>query len=313
MKKLISILLVVAMLFSMSSEALAAEGVQAEPELLEEYTISTGTYYNYSLQHSGETWNAIIFMPNDGRDISFSATSLVPLESENQEEGDDKIYTLPIKPSAEKGVLDYLQEGFSSLQKASVINASDFDTSGKEVETRDSVQADLFKAMRAIYGNEFERVTYRNSTYPKVKEVAVHQDLVLRMEKKGGKTFDAGTALSAVSLAMSKIAAVSVTVSLIAMSTSVRDDCLAANATLDAYIVKADFGRWTTIDGGDYVYTMTDKIYKHCGINERYNEKRAYLQKENATLTYNPSSSYYNDYLAQTKDAYNMYLKMHGL
>ena len=47
MKKLISILLVVAMLFSMSSEALAAEGVQAEPELLEEYTISTGTYYTY--------------------------------------------------------------------------------------------------------------------------------------------------------------------------------------------------------------------------------------------------------------------------
>lgn len=42
MKKSISLLLVAAMLFSMSSIAFAAENTQTEPELLEEYAVNTG-------------------------------------------------------------------------------------------------------------------------------------------------------------------------------------------------------------------------------------------------------------------------------
>ena len=44
MKKCISLFLVFAMVLSLSSVSLAADNVQMEPELLEDYDIDTGTY-----------------------------------------------------------------------------------------------------------------------------------------------------------------------------------------------------------------------------------------------------------------------------
>ena len=44
MKKSISLFLIVAMLFSMSSVAFAADNVQMEPELFEEYAVDTEIY-----------------------------------------------------------------------------------------------------------------------------------------------------------------------------------------------------------------------------------------------------------------------------
>lgn len=312
MKKLLSLLLIVAMLFSVNSVAFAADYSQAELGLLEVYTVDTGVYYRYGAFHDGEEWIAIVFMPNNGRNISFSATPLVPPAAEEQEKQDDRIYTISIASSANKGSADYLQEGFASLQEASVISASFFDTieSANEAPLRDSVQRDLFAAMRQIYGNEYERVVYRNLTYPNINEIDVHQDLVFRMHREGSRTFGVGTALSVAALALTRLTGISVAISFLALIVSVSGEYINASATVDAYIVEADFGRWTTIDDGDYVYTMTNKIYTHCGLNERNNETAAYLQNDNPTPEYIPSSTYYNSYSAQAADAYAMYLQM---
>lgn len=161
--------------------------------------------------------------------------------------------------------------------------------------------------MRQIYGNEYERVVYRNLTYPNIDEIAVHEDLVLRMHKEGDRTFAAGTALSVAALALTSMTGISVALSSLALIVSVSGEYIDARATVDAYIVEADFGRWTTIDDGDYVYTMTNKIYRHCGLNERNNETAAYLQNDNPSPSYIPSSSYYNNYSAQAADAYALY------
>ena len=60
MKKSISLFLIVAMLFSMSSVAFAADNVQMEPELFEEYAVDTGIFYRYTLDYVGDEWDAII-------------------------------------------------------------------------------------------------------------------------------------------------------------------------------------------------------------------------------------------------------------
>lgn len=310
MKKFISSLLVFAMFLSLSSVASASEIQHEAPELLEEYAIDTGTYYTYSVNYWGETWYAIVFVPNDGRDVVFSATSIVTSGTGNQNEPDDRIYTVSLKPSLTSDAVDYLRDGFASLDKASVISATSFVPSEPVVERRDSIQADLFGAMREIYGNEYERIVYRNSTYPGIKEVKVYQDLVLRMNKKGARTFSAGTALSMVSLTLTKLTKINVTLSFLSTALSVATEYLDARKDVDAYVVKADFGRWTTIDDGSYVYTVTNKIYSHCGLNERSNETRAYLQGGNPEPLYIPSSSYYDRFYAQTNDAYNAYMNM---
>lgn len=310
MKKSISLLLVVAMLFSMSSIAFAADNMSMEPELLEEYAVNTGTFYTYALDYVDDTWNAIIFVPNDGNSVSFSATKITPLVEEAQDGADDRIYSVTIEAVENKDPLEYLQEGFSLLGQASVVNAASFDTS--VAERRDSVQADLFADARKIYGSEYQRVVCRDYTYPNVNVISVHEDLVMRMTKKGTKTFAAGTSLSVAALALTKMAKISVRISVLSLVVSVVGECISAAASVDAYVVDVDFGRWTTINNGSYVYTMTNKIYRHCGLNERNNETRAYLQREDPELAYTHSSAYYNDYSAQIADAYNLYLRMNG-
>lgn len=168
------------MLFSMSSPAYATEFAQREPTLLEVYTIDSGVYYRYSLNHSGGEWIAIVFVPNDGRDVSFSAVQINTFKLEQQTTANDDIYTLTIEPESRKAAVDYLRDGFSSLQRASIIS------------------------------------------------------------------------------------------------------------------------------------TSTNKIYRHCGLNERNNETRAYLQDGDPEPDYYPSSSYYSDYLAQVSDAYDLYLSMNS-
>lgn len=175
MKKSISLFLIVAMLFSMSSVAFAADNVQMEPELFEEYAVDTGIFYRYTLDYVGDEWDAIIFVPNDGSSVSFSATKITPLVEGELDEADDGIYSVTIEAGANKEPLEYLREGFSLLNQASVVSASTFDTN--TVEQRDSVQADLFAAARKIYGNEYERVVYNDYTYPNVDVISVHEDL----------------------------------------------------------------------------------------------------------------------------------------
>lgn len=306
MKKSISLFLIVAMLFSMSSVAFAADNVQMEPELFEEYAVDTGIFYRYTLDYVGDEWDAIIFVPNDGSSVSFSATKITPLVEGELDEADDGIYSVTIEAGANKEPLEYLREGFSLLNQASVVSASTFDTN--TVEQRDSVQADLFAAARKIYGNEYERVVYNDYTYPNVDVISVHGDLTLRMRKEGSKTFEVGTSLSVAALALTKMTGVSVTLSFLSLVVSVRGEIIDTLAVVDAYVVDVDFGRWTTVDNGDYVYTIANKIYQHCGLNERNNETKAYLQDEEPELLYMPSPTYYNDYSAQVEDAYNMYL-----
>ena len=312
MKKIISMLLVVTMLISMNSVALAAEFSQAQPKLLEEYAVDTGVYYRYELFRDGEKWVAIVFAPNDGSNITFYAAPRLFPEAEVLENRDYSIYTVSIKPSVNAEKTDYLREGFASLQEATVTNASAFDTIGSASGemTRDSVQRDLYNDLREIHEDEYERVVYRNLTYPDVNEIAVHEDLIFRHRPKGDKTFAAGTALSLVAIALTNMTGISVALSSLAVVVSVSGEYLAASATIEAYIVEADFGRWTTIDDIDYVYTMTNKIYRYCGLNELNNEVEAYVQNDNPTPIYNPSSSYYNNYSAQAADAYAMYQRM---
>lgn len=313
MKKCISLFLVFAMVLSLSSVSLAADNVQMEPELLEEYDIDTGTYYRYVLNYTGDEWDAIIFVPNDDeRAVSFTATQITPLMSEAQNGVDDGIYSLTIDQEVNKDPLEYLQEGFDLLDQASVISVTSFDTSVEVAEPRDSVQADLFRAAREIYGDEseHERVLYSDYTYPDVDVISVHQDLVLRLVEKGSLTFAAGTSLSVVALAMGNLTGFSVLLSTASIVVSVVGEYLDAIAEVDAYIVRVDFGRWTTINNGDEVYTITNKVYRHCAFNERNNEREAYLQPENPELSYDPSSTYYYDYGAQVEDAYDMYLRI---
>ena len=171
MKKSISLFLIVAMLFYMSSVAFATDNVQMEPELFEEYAVDTGIFYRYTLDYVGDEWDAIIFVPNDGSSVSFSATKITPLVEGELDEADDGIYSVTIEAGANKEPLEYLREGFSLLNQASVVSASTFDTN--TVEQRDSVQADLFAAARKIYGNEYERVVYNDYTYPNVDVISV--------------------------------------------------------------------------------------------------------------------------------------------
>ena len=96
MKKSISLFLIVAMLFSMSSVAFAADNVQMEPELFEEYAVDTGIFYRYTLDYVGDEWDAIIFVPNDGSSVSFSATKITPLVEGELDEADDGIYSVTI-------------------------------------------------------------------------------------------------------------------------------------------------------------------------------------------------------------------------
>lgn len=304
-KKFVSLLLVIVMLFSMSFTAVAIEISQTKPVLLEEYESEVGTYYRYALSYHNAIWHSIIFIPDNNQKISFTATSL--------NKDDDELYESMIEFSETKNPVDYLKDGFASLECASITNMSDFvlsdnNQASDDAMPRDAVQRDFMTAMRNIYGNEYERILYRDSTYKGVDEVIVHEDLVYSCNKKGSLVFDAGTPLSAISLAVTKLTNLSITLSAISLALSVAGDVIDAYATIDTYILKADFGRWTTIDDGSYVYTMTNKVYTHVGINERNNENDVQLEESNPELIYMPSATYYKDYSAQTDDAYYAYM-----
>lgn len=305
MRRIISLFLAVVLIFSVNSMAFATDTVQTEPKLYDEYTISTGVYYSYTLNYDNAEWTAIIFVPNDERDVSFSAVQVNNLSVERQDEENDGIYTLTIEKAQGKGTLDYLRDGFASLNEANEISLESFNADA--VQRRDSVQADLFNDARSIYGNEYERVVFRDYSYSGVDVIAVHEDMVLRMNSVGSASFGVGTSLSSAALVLTKYTKISVALSVLSLVVSVAGEIIDAYATVDAYIVEVDFGRWTTVNNGSQEYTITNKIYKHCGLNERNNEVRAYLQEENAELNYYPSSSYYHDYTAQADDAYDLY------
>lgn len=57
---------------------------------------------------------------------------------------------------------------------------------------------------------------------------------------------------------------------------------------------------------------MANKIYRHCGLNERNNGTRAYVQDIDTEPFYMPSASYYNDYSAQANEAYDLYVRMNS-
>ena len=311
-KRLTCLFLAIAMLFSVSSVATAVESAEQNPKLLEAYAIETGTYYSYSLLHNNEEWQAIVFIPNDGRDASFAAVSL---DGESND-----IYMSSIKTTRENNPIGYLKKGFSSLSEAETVNVKSFSsvlevepTEGKNSpspDTRDSVLNDLMAQMRQRYGNETEYIAYRSYIYPGVDVIEVHQDLVYRNHKMGAYSFFGGTALSLVALGFANITGISVPVSILALIVSVSGEFIDGDITLDTWILEADFGRWTTIDGGSYVYTVANKICKHYGINERNNEKPAYLKADNPEIIYLPSLTYYNDYIAQTDEAHELYLEM---
>ena len=309
MKKFISLLLAFSVLLSLGSVALASEASLEMSQLIEEYAVDTGTYYRYQTMYNGDEWLAVIFIPNSDRDIEFNAT-MMATEGEELSEVDDGIYTVYLEPSAESDNTDYLSEGFASLDEANVIHVSPIESESVPIveNRRSSAQADLFNAARDIYGDEYVKLIRRVHSYSGVEYVDVYEDMLLRMVEKGTMTFDIGTTLSAISLMLYKATGVSALLSFISMALSIGGEYCETRKEADVYVVDVDFGRWTTVNGEDTVYTITSKIYSHIGIDERGNEERAYLQEDSPLLYYVPSETYYNDTLAQADDAYELYM-----
>ena len=161
-------------MISLNQTALAKEKTK-EPVLIERFIITTGTYYSYESIHNGDQWLSILFVPNDGRNVSFSTTQMVTSNDTEQGE-DDNIFIMSIAPTENREEKDYLEEGFAKLNEASIININTFNSDEDEdiIQTRDPVEADLKNAMRAIYGNEYSRVVYRNYTYPNTDYENIH-------------------------------------------------------------------------------------------------------------------------------------------
>ena len=307
MKKIVSFLLVTVMVFSIALDSFAMERIMTTPVLIDEYAGNTGVFYAYSLPYCGEEWNAIVFVSDEAEKAKLTATSI-------NSKGDE-IYELSLIYSAAKTPVDYLRDGFSELKDANIIHVSDVVTINNSNIASGSMQrGEIENAIENLlidtYGNKYSRVVYTNSTYAGVSSIKVHEDLVFRYNKKGTLTFAASTALSLAALALTKYLGYSVTASVLALVVSVSGEIISAYSEVDTYIVKADFGRWTTINNSSYVYTITNKIYTHYALNEKNNTKPLYFKEGNPQITYSPSASYYNSYVSQTNDAYAIYQEM---
>lgn len=291
-----------------STNSFALSGTPSlQLNLNEVYSIETGTYYAYSYDYQSDSWYSIVFVPNNGTQVSFVTTS--------NNEDNDEIYSLLIDYSADTPISNYIIEGMQSLHSADITRSSDFVvTSSNDTDTtlypqrRDSVQADLYADLSDIYGERYEDELYTFSSYPNVDSITVHHDLVFRLEQEDDLFFEVGTTLSTAAVMLSRYTKSSIRLSIVSIALGVVGEIITSGQTVDVYKVTADFGRWTTINDSSYMYTITNKIYEHCGINARGNEDRAYIVDESPEPIYVPNISYYYDLTAQADDAYAAYM-----
>jgi len=176
----------------------------------------------------------------------------------------------------------------------------------QEVNTRDSVQQDLFADMITRHGNEYELELVSFDSYPNVSSIEINADLVYHLYEDGDYYFAAGTTLSVIALAISGTA--SVVVSLVALALGIVGEVAETYKTGDLYNVVADFAKWGTVNGDrTYAYTMTNRFVMHRGVNELNNVVPAYIVDDGYTF-YSHSEDYYYDLTAQADDVYDAYM-----
>lgn len=82
--------------------------------------------------------------------------------------------------------------------------------------------------------------------------------------------------------------------------------------SINYYSITGDVYRYSTVNGSEYAYTITDKFIEYMGYEnpDINNEDPAVFDSESREVYYSDSQSYFNSYVSQKEDAYEMFTRI---
>ncbi len=204
---------------------------------------------------------------------------------------------------------ELITEAINNQSKANVLMRSEFI---EEQDVNDvapsSASTSLVNKMKGLYGQEYSGDELASdTTYPGV-EIVLYQGLTIRANKQLNASFAAGLAVTSFLVATLGHLPLPKDVQsfLTFLGTYISFQTFIVSGAIWVYQCYADYYRYTQINGGSRIYTMTSETHYHNGFEHPGNPSDSLLMDRYA-IEYTDSQSYYYSYIQQFEDAYRLY------
>ena len=191
----------------------------------------------------------------------------------------------------------------------------DFDIPVDITNNRSSVGADLISDLITLRGNEYEGLFVAESIRGG-QTIRVLQRQDFRIFFAGYKTWSTGDVVITLGTFITQIMSLTASNPVVDafgivfdVAASVYSD-VPGSGRVDKYNCVANVGRYTSINGSQYAYTMTDSVFSYMGYDDNNLNSTAHAAIDSSSMTqyYTDSFSYYYSSSQQIEDAYNNFL-----
>lgn len=183
--------------------------------------------------------------------------------------------------------------------------------------TKSSVAADLTDDLISVHGNEYSGIQVYQETY-QGQLIKVYQRMDYHIYSAGYKNWNSGGTWLTLGSFITGVMNLTTTsevlnaFSIIFGVAAVVNALVPGSGRVDKYQCDAVIGRYTSINGSAYPYTMTLEIYDYMGYDDHNlnSTERAAIDFSSQTRYWGDGANYYYNCSAQVADAYDVFLQI---
>lgn len=306
MKKFVSIVLVIALVFSLSTVAFAAND-ETETSVME---IEGGHLY----MAVSDTKTVTIATNNANH---FVRIAIKYPNSDTVYEWSIENYTETFEPQNDafwNEIIEIAESNINNANKVCIVCLPPQNETPIMQMSSGSASADLEENLEELEGNEYAwRLKYSNYDYSVGHDFDIYENMEFNTQLIGTWTWsDVLSVIGLITGVMGKVGVphaktISTICSVLGVAISAYSKVQPGK--ISEYICTADVYRYVHIDSETYAYNTTHKYISYYGYDnaDSGSTERARIDESSRFVEWEVSESYFNDYDWQCEDAYAMY------
>lgn len=309
MKKFISILLSLCLIFTMASPVMAAE-ISVAPS---SSVVELDDGYMYTAVTNSK--KVAILTNNDGSLVDISISYLSSPNTVYQWSFES--YAAPVFTTSNSfwnGIIDYAE---SQMNSASVVTFTDviYDTPIDITLTRSSASEDLKEEMVELLGTDEYAMRLIHTVDYGYMHMDIYETLDIRIFTAGVRSWDTTITVSSLIVGVLGLAAYNYTFLAAlcgALGVSMSIHSLVTAGSIDQYLCRGMYFRDVTINDSSYSYAMADRYIDYTGYDDPgpSDTRRAFIDSNSYAATYIPDRGTYFSYANLVAAAYEEYLRI---